>query len=304
MSPRNLSILLLVVNSLAWSTLGVYIRILGQHFPVLQQIYLRVIVAAILVLILGYRQISWQRMGRLNGQDWLLIGVRTASMYLFGVGLTSVAFLNGEYSTISLIRALPITALFGFLIFREPATWLKILFMLLSGFGASLLLLSDLADVMSTGSLSMGQAEGLALLSSCFFAFSYGARSWQRANINNWESTFLMFLVGIPILIVSSWLIGEPPLPVERILLPDVLFAAGLSGALNAVGLVAINYAMGHINIALTNNLFALQPMFGVLVGVLLYRDDIHIWEIVGGAIIIGSLFGMNQASAKSNKVG
>ena len=300
MSPRNLSILLLVVNALAWSTLGVYIRILGQHFAILQQIYLRVIVAGVLLFLLGYRQISWRRMVNLSGRDWLLIVMRTTTMYLFGVGLTSVAFLNGEYSTISLIRALPVTALFGFLIFRERVTRLKMLFMVLSALGASLLVVPDLFGAAATGVLSLGYAEGVALLSACFFAFSYGARTWQRATINNWESTFLMFLTGFPILIVSSWLMGEPPLPVENILLPDVLFAAGLSGALNAIGLVVINYAMGHINIALTNNLFALQPMFGVFVGVLLYRDEITIWEILGGVVIIGSLVGMNQASVKS----
>ena len=218
MSARNISVLLLVLNSLAWSTLGIYIRVLGEYFPILQQIYLRVILAGALVGLLGMRQIRWRTLlQRVDLRDWLLIIVRTSCMYLLGVGFSAIAYLSGEYSTVSLIKALPMAAIFGLLIFREPTTLLKLLFIFLSFLGALLLLLPEIGTAFSLAALNWGWAEAMAFLSVTFLAFSYGARKWQKADINNWESTFLMFMAGVPIIIVASWLMGEAPLAVENL---------------------------------------------------------------------------------------
>jgi len=298
MSVRTISIGLLIFNSLAWSSLGVYIRILGDYFPTLQQVYLRVSVAAILVGIFGARQIGWRTLfSRLTVSDWLLIIVRTTFLYLLGVGLVTVAFIGGEYSTVSLLKALPFTAIFGFLVFQEKITGPKILFMLLAFFGAFLLLVPDLQQSIRVGSLVLGVNELLALLSAACIAFSHAARKWQHAKINNWESTFLMFVTCMPLLIVASLLLGEGTPGLEQITNPQALFAVGMSGLLNAIGLVVINYALGNIDIVLANNIFALQPVFGVLVGVFYYREITTVWDIIGGVIIVGSLLGMNQAS-------
>lgn len=298
MSVRTISIGLLIFNSLAWSSLGIYIRILGNYFPTLQQVYLRVFVAAVLVGIVGARKIGWRTLlQRLAVSDWLLIIVRACFLYLLGVGLVTVAFIGGEYSTVSLLKALPFTAVFGFLVFQETITRAKILFIMLAFFGAFLLLVPDLQQSLRVGSLTFGLNELIALVSAACIAFSHSARKWQRAEINNWESTFLMFVTCIPIMIVVSLLMGEGTPSIEQIGNPQALFAMGMSGLLNAIGLVVINYALGNIDIVLANNIFALQPVFGVLVGVLYYREVTTIWDVIGGIIIVGCLVGMNQAS-------
>lgn len=285
---------------MAWSTLGVYIRILGQHFDIFQQVYLRVTMAAILVAMIGIRRIGWSTLlQRMTIQEWRLIVLRTCAMYVLGVSLASVAFIGGEYSTISLIKALPLTAMIGVIIFREKLTQAKLLFVLLAFMGASLLVMPDLLASQPGERLNFGYFELVGFISAACLAFSNAARKWQRASINNWESTFLMFIVGIPILFIASLVSGETPLIVDKLMVPEVLFAIGMSGLLNAVGLVVINYALGHIEIVLSNNIFALQPVFGVVVGVLLYQDVITIWEILGGLIIVGSLLGMNQADQR-----
>lgn len=298
MSVRTISIGLLIFNSLAWSSLGIYIRILGNYFPTLQQVYLRVFVAAVLVSVFGARQIGWSTLfRRLAAGDWLLIIMRTTFLYLLGVGLVTVAFIGGEYSTVSLLKALPFTAIFGFLVFQETITRAKILFVMFAFLGAFLLLVPDLQQSLRVGSLIFGLNEFVALLSAACIAFSHSARKWQRTKINNWESTFLMFITCVPILVVTSLLIGEGTPSIEQIVNPQALFAIGMSGILNAIGLVVINYALGNIDIVLANNIFALQPVFGVLVGVLYYREVTTIWDIIGGVIIVASLIGMNQAN-------
>lgn len=301
MSVRTISIALLIFNSLAWSSLGIYIRILGNYFPNLQQVYLRVIVAGVLVAIFGARQIGWRTLwSRLGPADWGLIVVRTSFLYLLGVGLVTVAFIGGEYSTVSLLKALPFTAIFGFLVFQERITGPKILFMTLAFCGAFLLLVPDLQQSISVGSLTFGLNELLALLSAACIAFSHSARKWQKAQINNWEASLLMFVTCVPILFVGSLFLGEGLPSLENLAAGPALFAIGMSGLLNAIGLVVINYAMGNIDIVLANNIFALQPVFGVLVGVFYYREVTTIWDIIGGVIIVGSLLGMNQASKSS----
>lgn len=291
MSPRRIGITILVLTTISWSTMGIYIRMLAEHLSLFQQVYLRIAVAAFCLLLMGARHIRWHKIQQQSIADWLLLAVRSASMYLLGVGLVSIAYLEGEYSTISLIKALPFAAVLGFLLFKEKATAPKVLFVTLSLAGALMIIYADLAV-----SIAWSRSELLALISTFSLAFSYSARKWQSTALNNWESSFLMFVLAVLMLITTSWWTGETRIAVENILNPSALFALAMSGLLNALGLFAINYALGHIEIVLSNNIMALQPLCGVLVGVLFYQEVITAWEIAGGGIIIGSLIGMNWA--------
>ena len=119
---------------------------------------------------------------------------------------------------------------------------------------------SDFQLSFAAGNLSFGFNEFLALISAACLAFSHAMRKWQHASINNWESAFLMFLVSVPILVLVSILIGEPALNWQNVTEPEALFAMTMSGLLNAIGLVVINYALGHIDIVLSNNILRFSP--------------------------------------------
>ena len=104
-----------------------------------------------------------------------------------------------------------------------------------------------------------------------------------------------MFCATVPMMVVASWAVGDAPLVIERFTSTTILFALVSSALINAIGLIIINYALGHLEIALFNNLAALQPAFGVVVGVLVYQDVITIWEGLGGLVIVASIIGMNR---------
>ncbi|MEM7538895.1 MAG: DMT family transporter [Chloroflexota bacterium] len=306
MSAKRISVALLATTALLWSTLGIYIRLLADDFAILQQVYLRIAFAALFVGVIGVRQIRWYLLAQWHLNDWLLIVVRAAFLYLLGVSMTSVAFINGQYTTISLIKALPMTAVLGFLIFNERVTSKKLFYVSLSFIGAALLVVPDIVEVLSRspdgepdatnfGFTTFGYGELMGFLSIICFAFSHGARKWQRADINSWESTFFMFCATVPMMIIASWAAGDAPLVLQNLTSTTVLFALTASALINAIGLIIINYALGHLEIALFNNIIALQPAFGVVVGVLVYQDVITIWEGIGGLVIVASIIGMNR---------
>jgi len=294
MSDRNKGIVALIFLSAIFASMGLFVRYLNIGFTLYQQVYLRLIAAMCIGLIAFYKDLRWRNFLRLTIKDWLILFVRAISMYAIGVTLFSKAIILTKYSNVSFISALPVTALYGFLLLHERLTWKKISLISVAFFGVLLISITDFAHI-----FDWGVGEIAALISVFSFSLSYVARKWQTQKLNNREITFLMFVLAFFSVLALS-LFSKEPLPHVTWTIPFLL-VIGIAGLFNVVNLFLTNYGFQHVKAVLASNLLTLESVFAIALGFLFYRELPSQEELVGGVLIVLSVIKMNQLETKQN---
>lgn len=257
-TEKEKGIIVLVLLSIVFASMGVYIRYLSVGFTVLQQVYLRIFIAFILTSILFHKKIDYAKFKKLSVKEYLLLLFRGASMYLFGVALFTQAILLTKLSTASFINALPISQLLGFIFLREKVKIYKVFFILTAFLGVILIGVTDYSHL-----FSWGLGEILALISTFFFAINYVSRRWQSNLLNNYEITQLTLLGAFLCVFIASLIHGEG-LPAHgwSMTIWIVLFLAGLS---NVVNVFLINYGFEKVNVVFASNILTLESAFAIV---------------------------------------
>lgn len=295
LSSRTRGLLSLVLLSVVFASMGIFARALGSEFTIIQQVYLRVLAALVLGLGFFFTRLDFSKLRQITTQEWLLLSFRACSLYVLGVTLFTKAIILAKYSNVSFIGALPVVAVLGFVILKEKVTLFKTLFIGLSLLGTMLLAVTD-----STHLLSWGLGEVLALIATVFFGLSYVLRRWHSNLLNNQEMTLIMLLLASILLIVTSVLMGEGiPNPNHgwSITIVGVVITAGV---FNIANVFLVNYGFEKVEAALANNVLMLESLFAVLIGMLLYHEVPALKELIGGGIILISVFGMNHTENSS----
>lgn len=93
------------------AVMGVLARLLSMDMAVMEQVALRCLFGALILGCVGWRRIDWQGLRRAPVRDvWLLV-LRGSAMFVVGMSLGTVAFIEGNYITTTLVLALPTTVL-------------------------------------------------------------------------------------------------------------------------------------------------------------------------------------------------
>ena len=148
--------------------------------------------------------------------------------------------------------------------------------------------------VKDVGSLSVwGQGEFLVFLSIIFFAWRNISRRWHSKLLNDMEITVLMLFFGVIMLILYSLFISEG--------IPSAIFNWYWSGIILLGGLLSYlilfftNYGFAKVEAVLAGNISALEIVFGVIFGLILYRELPSIIELTGGLLVVISIVGLSN---------
>jgi len=291
-SDHTKGVVALIFLGLVFASMGIFARYLSTGFLLFQQVYLRMLAAFVIGLFFFRNQIDFSKLNNIPPKEWLLITVRAVSSTLLGIVLFTQAILTTKYSNVSFISALPMAAVFGFLLFREKFTIRKLGLIILAFIGVLLISVSDYAHM-----FSWGKGEVLALISTVFFSFSYVARKWHSKLLSNKELTVLNFFVSFLIVFIVSIFHGDG-LPLDGWTW-GLALAVIVAGIFNILNMNLINYGFQHVEAVLASNILTLESVFAVALGIVFYREIPSIKELLGGAIIVLSVIGMNKAEAK-----
>ncbi len=288
-SEREKGIIAIILLALTIAPLGALARFLNAEFTILQQVYLRVIMAFLIGLIVFYKDLHFEKLKKIDKKEWLLLVFRSVTMYLVGVTLFSKAYVLAKFSNVSFIQTIPFVAVLGFLFLKEKVTFRKIIYILLSFLGVILIAVKDYSHL-----FEWGVGEVLSLVSVIGFAFSYITRKWHKNLLNNQELVILMFFLSAIILIFTSLVFGEvlPPPSTWPFTISLALLAAGV---LNVINVFLVNYGFQKIEAVLANNLLMLQALFAVILGFALYGELPLLKELIGGVFIILSAYKINK---------
>ena len=295
---RKIGIFALVSSALLGAIMGIWVRMMSVQMETFQQITARAVVGGILGIILysATRKIKFSNLFRISRKDMFYILIRNSSLVI-GIGLFTFAITNGNFSNVSMIYAVPMTAALGIIILKEKLTVFKFLALLIGFIGVGLISVKNFSDFSA-----IGIGEIAALISTVFYSISYVTRKFISKDINNEELAIVgSLLLGLFALIIS-FVIGND---IKNFLVPDwkmmiVIVVAGLTFLL--IG-VTINYGFEHIDAIVANNLLALDPVFGVVVGTLLYRETPTLVGLIGGLLVIASAILINYSLEKKKGI-
>ncbi len=291
-TEREKGILALVLLALVFASMGIFVRYLQYQFTVLQFTYLRIFVAFLMGLILFKSDLNFKKLIHLPLKEWLLIFLRGISLYVIAVPFISQAYLTGKYSNVSFVSAFPLMALLGFLLLKEKLTLKKVIYVLLGFIGVVFIAVQDYSNL-----LSWGEGELLALISCIFFDISYIARKWQKDYLSNKEITVLIFFVS-SILLFGTSLFMQEGIPHVEQFSGIVLLVILASALFNVANLFLTNYGFQRVEAVLAGNLLTLEVVFALLFGISLYQEIPSLKEIIGGLLIILSIYQMNKLEA------
>lgn len=293
MTEKNKGVLALTALAFVWAIQGLLPRYLSTSLQLFQQVYLRFALGAVFTAIIFYRQINFAKIFSVGWRDWWPLIGRAASYYLLGVTLFTQSVLLTKLSNVSFINALPLTALIGWLVFKEKVNLKKFGLVILAFIGAALIMVKNLSSLSG-----FGWGELLAFISLIFVSLGMLIRKWEREVFNTYESSFLVILLAAILVFIAALFKGETLLITtwnSGMML--VLFFAGL---FNAAIVILVTYGFSRIEGVLAGNLLQLEVPLTVFLAYLFYHETPILKDAIGGTLIILSAYLMNRLEAES----
>lgn len=274
--------LLLLLAAAIWGLSFVVLRSATVELPATYVVGIRYLGAAIIVGITLKRRIVQH-----FDLNHILPGAVLGVLIYFGFGLMSVsamgttpgknAFLTTAYCVFVPFLAFPFTR-------RAPN---------MRNIVAGIICLIGIACIslhVSDGALSMHFSEMIAVLSAVFLGLHMVVVAhFSRKNRDMLVLTFYQFL--------TSGLIGfaigftSTPFPVEKLIIPSVLFDLGYLVLLSTcVGSLLQNICQEHVPAAQASLLIASEAIFGLMFGVLLIHEQVRIIDGIGFLLISAAI--------------
>jgi drug/metabolite transporter (DMT)-like permease len=267
----------------SYALFGVFTRLLSQDFALFQQVYLR-LAAAILVGAILFRNTPGKiSIGSLTPHDILLLTIRALLTYVLGVAPYIYAVTHTSLANVAFIGALPVSALWGVLLFGEMLTPTRASLISLALVGVVLIAVKDLSALSQ-----WGDGELCALIATLFFLPGTILVKKQTPGLPDSALTQYFMIFGFLVCFASSLALGEP---LGFIPTWSNMITTLVAGSLITVNVVLGNYGFKRIPAMVGGNIMTLELIFVLLLGYLFYGEIPTPRAAIGGAIIAASVF-------------
>lgn len=293
-TERQKGVWALVLLALIYSSMGIFVREMNIDFALYQQTYLRVFGAVIVGVALFWPKLDYRKMFAISAKDAAMILLRAAA-FSFGVIFFTFAFTahDTSYSDATFVSVFPLLPLLAYFLLGERLSLTQIAWIALGFVGVALV-----AVVSPDQIFHWGRGEVYAILSAIGFDLSYIARKWQSDYINDHESVIIIFFIEGLIVLVASFLVREPSLPLSAFTHPLTVAALLMSSLFNVFNLYLVGYGFKRVSASVGGNILTLETVFALLISVLLYAEIPSLRELAGGALIVLSVYQVNRLSA------
>jgi drug/metabolite transporter (DMT)-like permease len=274
--------------------MSVWIRMMATSFATWQQVYLRLLVAAVLALIVFRKGLGSSFWSQITPRDWVIYVLRSFAAFTVGIGFVTVAVQHTQISTVSFISSVPVLALFAWVMFRERVKPDVLVVIAISFVGLGLITNFDLAN------FRLGLGELSAIICLVGFDISYVMARMHNPKFSNYQNTAVLLLIGwVPLLILS--LLSHEKLPTHVGLIAWIGLAA--SAIMNLTGLYLVNYVFSNLKAHVAGNILLLEGVFAMIVGFVLYGEALTVHELIGAAIIIVSAYAVGSLEARRDRL-
>ena len=281
------------------STTAILIRFLTERQlpPLVLAFWREVFVAIALFLILAIFRPHLLRLPRRHLP--FLVGYGAVLMLFNSTWSISVALNGAALSTVMAYSSPAFTALIGWLLWREPLGPFKILAILLSLFGCTLVsgALDPSLWALNTAGIVIGLTAGLM-----YAIYSIMGQETSNRGLNTWSALAVTFACAAAFLLIALQFPLDTLTPaLSRIgTAPDllwlrrdwlgwgVLLALAWGPTLTGYGLY--NASLNHLPASVVNLIATLEPPMTAGLAYLLLGERLTVIQLVGSALIIGGV--------------
>jgi drug/metabolite transporter (DMT)-like permease len=216
------------------------------------------------------------------------------SYLLYNVGLAQTSATHG-----ALLEALDalLVVFLGALLLRERLGLAVVLSLLLGVLGAGLVAVTEGAGGPDPATRVGDGLVVLGIVAAAFYSIAVRRFGGQDPALTVTAYQFLAALVAVSPLVLATWLLHGSGLPRAS---PGQLLAALGSGVLGTAGAYLLfNAGISRVRASRAALVMNLIPVFGTAAAVVGLGERLRVQEMVGGALIVASLFLLRFAGSE-----
>lgn len=294
------ALVMLVLPSLFWAGNFIVGRAMRNTVPPMALAFDRWIIAAICLLPFAWRA-ARHDLARYWQHRWLVLGASVTGVAAFNVlvyyGLRSTSAANGMLLN-SFIPLL--IAAIGLVFYRQRLTAMQLLGIVVSFAGVVVIVAHGSWQVLT--SLAISGGDGIVFIATICWAFYTIWLKQIPADIDRRGLMLVQIIVAL-VLLTPFWLWERAAghFPVWN---TDSLMAIGYIGIFPSV-LAFLMYGAGVVRVgAARAGLFIhLIPVFGAVLSVVLLRESVHVYQLLGMVTIFLGVICANLRTAASTPV-
>lgn len=291
-SNKQLAILALIAVAIGFAVLNVGIRLMAIGFEPMTQVWLRLLVALILVIILFRRQIRPRAIASTKLRDWFWLFVMGTVGYSLGVAFVTLGALQAKLINVSVLTStIPFFVfLYSLVLLRKSTRPRMLVFLLISFVGAAMVATHAFPPTLS----NLGMGEIFVLLSAAAFAWYSVGRKLLSNHLNNSEITIIVMTIAFIASLFAAVAMGET-FHVSALLNPAVLLGLAIGAGFNIVATQFENFAFQHLNAVVGSQILLIENAVAPLLGYTLYSEVAGPYEAIGAALVIAGVVGMTR---------
>ncbi len=289
---RSRAIAALITVSLFYVLLSVNARLLENGFQDLTQVYLRIMLGALVGFLVFRKHIQWKKYLTVPRTDWpgiLLMGVVGYGVVVatITIGVINTSLVNASilYSTIPFF-----TYLYSLVVFRTKPKLYNLGLILLSFWGVSIIVSKSIIPSLT----HIGKGDLFVLLSAASGAWYVIGRQMVSNYLNNRElSVLVMSIAAISTGLFA--LLWHETIMFSSFLQWDMLFGLAFGAALNVLATTFENYGYKILNAVFASQLLLFENVFALIIGLIMYQEDPTWFQLLGAGIVGLSVYLANK---------
>lgn len=291
-STRSLSIGFLVVVAASYTLLSVGSRLLSEGFQPMTQVYMRVALATFALLFLFRKKIRWATIRSMPHRDAMILLTMGTIGYSIAVYFITLGALNAKLVNVAIIFAsIPFFSyIYAFIFLKKPFNLKLTGLLTLSLIGISFVATKSFVPQLA----AFGMGEWFTLLATATMAWFFVGRKMLSRHLNTHEITITVMIVAAVSGLLLALLRGET-FVLSAFTNPNVLLGLAIGGFMNALVNPIEIYAFEHLDAVFGSQILLLENIFALLFGYFLYAETVSLPEIIGGLIIIISVYIANR---------
>lgn len=282
----------LLMVALGFSILSIAARLMSGSVQPMTQVWMRVMLGALVSLILFRKRIRLSVVKGLTVKDWLLLLFYGVFGYAVGVYFVTMGALSTSLLSVSVVfSTISIFVYIYCIIFlKEKFKPVVVILILLSLVGISFLISGSFTPEFGL----LGRGELYVLISAALMGTFPIVRRKLSSTVNDFEVTSISMVIAALSMLILSILGGEH---FELTALVSVEFIIGLliGAGLNILSTLLESFAFTRIEAVLGNQILLAESLFSAIIGMVFYDESLTLPAVIGGAIVIASIYVLNR---------
>ena len=239
-------------------------------------------------LVLLRKKLRWAKIISIPSRDLLILSSMGTIGFSIAVYFVTLGVLNAKLVNVAIIfSSVPFFSyLYAYIFLKKPLNAKLIGLIALSLVGIAMVATKSFIPQLA----AFGTGEWFTLLATATMAWFYVGRKLLSPHLNTNEITLIVMAIAAITALIFALIRGET-FALSAFINPHILLGLLIGGGMNALVNPIEIFAFNHLDAVLGSQILLLDTIFALLFGYLFYQEIITFPEVIGGIIVISSVY-------------